>query len=155
MTLKKILPLVFVGILIVSCNQEKSIKEYMVNFWETTDINIKMPTFKNSDSTFVFKDDFKNNPPRRARSTYRNDGTFTAWYVNQQEEKKGETIGKWSVVNDSLFIEFTAGAKQVKVGYHITKTEEGFVGVSASDWDEDGVKDDLLTMKTKRLTTEK
>jgi hypothetical protein len=154
MKLKKLLLFAIIGMLIVSCNQEKSIKEYMVNSWETVDININMPTFKNADSTFVFKDDFKNNPPRRARSTYKKDGTFTAWYVNQQEEKKGETTGKWSVVNDSLFIEYTAGAKDVKVGYQITKTEEGFIGVSKSDWDEDGKKDDLLTMKTKRLTLE-
>jgi len=143
------------GMLFMSCSSEKSTKEYMINSWETTHVKIEMPTYKKSDSTFVFEDDFKNNPPRRARSKYLNDETFTAWYVNQKEEKQGETKGKWNVVKDSLFIEYSYGGKNVKVGYHIKKTDEGFIGVSSYDWDADGEFDDLLIMKTKRLPIEK
>jgi len=142
------------GILIVSCNQEKSTKEYMINSWETTYIKIDMKTYQKTDSTFVFEDDFKNNPPRRAQSNYKKDGTFSAWYINQKGEKNGESPGKWKVEKDSLFIEYFYGGRDVKVSYLIEKTEEGFVGKSTFDWDGDGDFDDFLIMKTKRITKE-
>ena len=155
MNLKNILFFVFLGTLFVSCNKDKSLKEYMVDSWETTYIKIEMPTYQKSDSTFVFEDDFKNNPPRRARSTYKADGTFAAWYVNQKEEKKEESTGKWDVKNDSLYIEYFYAGRDVKVSYHIEKTKEGFTGISKFDWDEDGAFDDLLIMKTKHIPGEK
>lgn len=152
MRLKKILPLAFIGMFIASCNQEKSIKEYMVNSWETTYLKIEMPTFHKSDSTSVFEDKFLNNPPRRARSTYNEDGTFSAWFVNQKNEKAGESKGTWKVKNDSLYIEYFYGGRDVKVSYLIEKTKEGFIGKSTYDWDEDGEFDDFLIMKAKRIT---
>ena len=155
MNFKKSFLIAFFGILIVSCSQEKSTKEYMIDSWETTYLKIDMETYKKSDSTFVFEDDFKNNPPRRAQSTYKKDGTFSAWYINQKGEKQGESIGKWDVKNDSLFIEYFYAGRDVKVFYHIEKTAEGFTGKSKFDWDEDGDFDDVLIMKTKRIKTEK
>ena len=146
---------VLFGLFFVSCTQEKSMKEYMVDSWETTYMKIEMPTYQKSDSTFVFEDDFKNNPPRRARSTYNADGTFIAWFVNQEDEKQDETSGKWSVRKDSLFIEFYYTGRDIKVGYKIEKTEEGFIGKSTFDWDIDSEFDDFLIMKTKRLSKEK
>ena len=140
-----------IGMLFVSCNKEKSLKEYMVNSWETTYLKIEMPTFQKSDSIYIVEDKFLNKTARRAQSTYYEDGTFTAWFVNQKGEKKEESNGKWSVVKDSLFIEFFYGGKDVRAAYKIEKTDEGFIGKSLSDWDNDGELDDLLTMKTKRI----
>ena len=144
-----------VAVLIVSCDQEKSIKEYMVDSWETTYLKIEMPTYQKSDSTFVFEDEFLNSPPRRAQSKYNNDGTFSAWFINQKGEKQGESSGTWKVKKDSLFVSFFYGGKDVNVGYLIEKTTEGFTGKSLHDWDADGAFDDFLIMKTKRLTNKK
>jgi len=155
MKIKSFLLVMLFGILFASCTQEKSTKEYMIDSWETTYMKIDMPTYQKSDSTFVFEDDFKNNPPRRARSTYNNDGTFSAWFVNQKNEKKEETNGKWSVIKDSLFIEFYYTGRDIKVGYLIEITEEGFIGKSRYDWDVDGEFDDFLIMKTKRVSKDK
>ncbi|NVK53386.1 MAG: hypothetical protein HWD85_10670 [Flavobacteriaceae bacterium] len=152
MKLKKLFLVIAIGILFANCNKEKSIKEYMVATWETTYLKIEMPTFQKSDSTSVFEDQFLNNPPRRARSKYNNDGTFTAWFVNHKNEKSGTSKGTWTVKNDSLFIAYFYGGRDVEVAYHIEKTEEGFIGKSTYDWDEDGEFDDFLVMKTKRIT---
>lgn len=151
MKIKTFLFVVLFGILFVSCSQEKSTKEYLIDSWETTYLKIDMPTYKNSDSTVVFEDDFLNNPSRRAQSKYNKDGTFSAWFINQKGEKQGESTGKWKVKNDSLFVEFFYGGRDVKVGYLIEKTTEGFVGKCKYDWDVDGEFDDVLLMKTKRI----
>lgn len=155
MKTKSFLFVVLFGILLASCNQEKSIKEYMIDSWETTYLKIDMKTYQNSDSTFVFEDKFLNNPPRRAQSKYNKDGTFSAWFINPKGEKKGESKGKWNVKNDSLFVSFFYGGRDVNVGYLIEKTTEGFVGKSTYDWDEDGAFDDFLIMKTKRIIEKK
>lgn len=143
------------GMLFASCSKEKSIKKYMVDSWETSYLKIDMSTFQKSDSTFVFEDDFKNNPPRRAQSTYNKDGTFSAWFINLEGEKKEESTGKWHVKKDSLYIEYLYGGREIKVSYHIEKTPEGFIGKSKFDWDNDGSFDDILIMKTKRIQTSK
>lgn len=59
-----------------------------------------------------------------------------------------------NVVGDSLQVSFFYNNKEMKVSYKITKTEEGFMGESKYDWDNDGVADDFLTMKTKEIKTE-
>jgi len=154
MKIRSFLWIVLFGMLFVSCSEEKSLEEYMIDSWETTYLKIEMPTYKKSDSLFVFEDTFQNNPPRRAQSKYNKDGTFSAWFVNLKGEKKGESTGKWNVKNDSLFIEFFYGGRDVKVSYQIEKTTEGFQGTSKYDWDVDGEFDDQLIMKTKRIKTD-
>ena len=143
------------GMLLASCSSEKSIEEYMVDSWETTYLKIDMKTYQKTDSAFVFEDKFLNNPPRRAQSKYNKDGTFSAWFINLKGERKGESKGNWRVKNDSLFVDFFYGGRDVNVGYLIEKTPEGFVGKSTYDWDEDGEFDDFLIMKTKRITDKK
>ena len=151
MKIKSFLFTVLFGMLFASCSQEKSTEEYLIDSWETTYLKIDMPTYQNSDSTFVFEDKFLNNPPRRAQSKYNKDGTFSAWFINQKGEKQGESSGKWKVKNDSLFVEFFYDGRDVKVGYLIERTTEGFVGKCKYDWDVDGEFDDVLLMKTKRI----
>lgn len=155
MNLKNTVRIAIIGMLFVSCSNEKSLEEYMVNSWETTYLKIEMPTFQKSDSTNVFEDTFLNSPPRRARSKYNKDGTFMAWFVNQKNEKSGESKGNWKLKKDSLIVEFFYGGRNVKVRYHIEKTTDGFNGKSIYDWDEDGEFDDLLIMTTKKITKEK
>lgn len=140
--------------LIVACKKEKSLKEYMTDSWQTTYLKIEMPTYEKSDSLEVYEDKFDKNPELVAQSKYNADGTFNAWFINKKGEKVSESDGKWTVENDSLFVEFFYNGRDIKVGYYITKTEEGFLGKSTFDWDNDGTNDDFLTMKTKRIKTD-
>lgn len=142
------------GILIVACKKEKTLKEYMTDSWQTTYLKIEMPTYEKSDSLEVYEDKFDNNPDLIAQSKYNEDGTFQAWFVNKTGKKVSESEGKWSVENDSLFVEFFYDDRNMKVGYHVTKTEEGFLSKSNFDWDNDGAHDDFLIMKTKRIKTD-
>lgn len=147
----KYFALILFGILFVACKQEKPLSEYMVENWQTSYIKIDMPTYKKSDSTFVYEDDFSKADAALAKSSYVADGSFTAWY-----ETKGKptvpTKGTWSAKKDSLFISYFYDGRTVNVAYKIEKTEEGFLGKSIYDWDEDGEFDDTLIMKTKRIT---
>lgn len=126
-------------------------KEYMVNSWETTYLKIEMPTFEKSDSLEVFEDNFDTNTELIAQSKYNKDGTFSAWFLNQEGEKLTPSDGTWKMVGDSLYVAFFYDNRKMKVSYHITKTKEGFLAKSKYDWDNDGKLDDLLTMKTKKL----
>lgn len=150
----KILILFLFGILLVGCAEEKSLEDFMVGSWQTTHLEIKMPTYQMSDSTYTFVDKFDNNPELIAQSKYNNDGTFSAWFINKEGEKINNSDGTWKVENDSLFVEFFYNNTTTKASYKIEETEEGFVGKSKYDWDDDGEIDDFLTMKTKRLKTE-
>lgn len=152
---RSIFVLVFVlGILIAACKKEKSLQEYLTDSWQTTYLKLEMPTYEKSDSLEVYEDKFDNNPELIAQSKYYKDGTFKAWFINRKGEKTSESDGKWSVKNDSLFVSFFYEGRQMKVSYYITKTEEGFLGKSTYDWDNDGDLDDFLTMKTKRIKTD-
>lgn len=124
----------------------------MVADWQTTYLKIEMPTYMNSDSTYVFEDRFENNPTRVAQSSYRNDGTFSAWFLTSDGVKVDETTGTWFVEKDSLQVSFFYGGKQVVTRYFIEETPEGFKGTNRYDWDNDGANDDLLLMKTKRIS---
>ncbi len=137
-----------------ACKQEESLEKYMAKSWETNYLKIEMPTFENTDSLNVFEDKFDNNPIQVAQSKYNLDGTFTAWFLTNSNQKILETDGTWNVVGDSLQVSFFYNNKEMKVSYKITKTEEGFMGESKYDWDNDGVADDFLTMKTKEIKTE-
>ena len=153
MTIKKIIFILFLGTLIVACKKEKSLEEYMTDSWQTTYLKLEMPTYEKSDSLYVFEDKFDKNPTLIAQSIYHKDVTFNAWFINKEGEKISESDGNWSVKNDSLFVDFTYNNRNIKVGYYIEKTTEGFLGKSAFDWDNDGDFDDFLTMKTKRIKT--
>ncbi|MFD2529979.1 MULTISPECIES: hypothetical protein [Polaribacter] len=142
------------GMLFGACKQEESLEKYMAKSWETNYLKIEMPTFENTDSLNVFEDKFDNNPIQVAQSKYNLDGTFTAWFLTNSNQKILETDGTWNVVGDSLQVSFFYNNKEMKVSYKITKTEEGFMGESKYDWDNDGVADDFLTMKTKEIKTE-
>lgn len=154
MKLKNLVYIIFFGILIVACKKEKSLKEYMTDSWQTTYLKLEMPTYEKSDSLEIYEDKFDNNPELIAQSKYNTDGTFNAWFLNKEGKKVSNSDGKWNVENDSLFVAFFYNGRDIKVGYHITKTTEGFLGKSAFDWDNDGEFDDFLTMKTKRIKTE-
>lgn len=154
MKIKKIIFILFFGILIVACTKEKSLETYMTDSWQTTYLKIEMPTYEKSDSLYVFEDKFDKQPQLIAQSVYHKDGTFNAWFINKEGEKISESDGNWSVKNDSLFVDFSYNNRDIQVGYHIEKTEEGFLGKSIFDWDNDGAFDDFLTMKTKRIKTD-
>jgi hypothetical protein len=149
-----ILLITVLGILIVACKKEKSLQEYMTDSWQTTYLKIEMPTYEQSDALKTHEDKFDNDPELIAQSKYNADGTFNAWFINKKKEKVSESDGKWSVKGDSLFVTFFYNKRAMKVSYHITKTEEGFLGKSTNDWDNDGEFDDFLIMKTKRLKTD-
>ena len=140
------------GMLFAACKQEeKTLREYMINSWQTTYIKIEMPTFQKSDSTSTFEDTFENNPERIVQSKYNDDGTFSTWSLNQKGEKYGNSEGTWKMKGDSLLIEFFYNGKDVKEAYQSKKIENGFQGKSKYDWDGDGEFDDLLIMKTKQI----
>ncbi|WP_439129823.1 hypothetical protein [Polaribacter sp.] len=138
--------------LFAACSKEKSIENFMVDSWQTTYLKIEMNTVNKTDSLQVYEDKFDNNPELIAQSKYNKDGTFSAWFKNQKGEKISPSNGTWSVINDSLFVEYHYNGRDMKVGYHIKKTDKGFVAKSKYDWDEDGDYDDILTMKTKKIT---
>ena len=150
MNSKTLFFLVVFGTLFVSCKEEKTIKEFMVDSWQTSYLKIEMATYQNSDSLYVFEDKF-NNPTQVAQSKYNSDGTFSAWFLNNNGEKLSNVDGKWSVEKDSLIVNFFYNNREMKVSYFIKKTTDGFVGKSRYDWDYDGKIDDLLTMKTTRI----
>lgn len=151
MKLKKSLILVAFGLVFLSCTREMSMKEYMVGNWQTKYLNLKMPTYQQSDSTFVMEDDFSKEEATLAQSIYKEDGTFTAWYLTPKGEKEKTTSGVWKIKKDSLFITFSVNEVATKASYYIEKTEDGFLGKSTNDWDKDGEKDDFLLIKTKRI----
>jgi hypothetical protein len=154
MNFNKIFLILLIGTLIVACKKEKSLQEYMTDSWQTTYLKIEMPTYQKSDSLYVYEDKFENNPNVIAQSKYNNDGSFTAWYVNNKGEKQGESKGTWFLKTDTLHIEYFYAGRDVKVDYKLLKTIEGFDAISLYDWDEDGEFDDTLVMKTKRIKTD-
>lgn len=83
------------GMLFGACKQEESLEKYMAKSWETNYLKIEMPTFENTDSLNVFEDKFDNNPIQVAQSKYNLDGTFTAWFLTNSNQKILETDGTW------------------------------------------------------------
>ncbi len=154
MKFRNLIFIIFFGILIVACSKEKSLKEYMTDSWQTSYLKLEMLTYEKSDSLEIYEDKFDNNPELIAQSKYNADGTFNAWFINNKGERISDSKGKWNVKEDSLFVSFFYDGRDMKVSYHITKTDEGFIGKSKFDWDNDGDFDDFLTMKTKRIKTD-
>ena len=153
MKINTILIIVFFGTFFVSCKSEEksSLKEYMTQSWETTYLKLEMETYQKTDSLKIYEDKFEGNVALVAQSKYNKDGTFSAWFLNLKGEKVSNSKGLWRVEKDSLFVEFSYGGRDMKVSYLIAQTQEGFIGSSKYDWDEDGDFDDILTMKTKRI----
>lgn len=163
MRTKHIITALIFGIFFVACKQEKKekviettaskplLKNFIVGSWQTTYLKITYPTANDTDSTSVFEDDFSKPTAGKAQSTYNNDGTFTAWFIQPDGKKVGETTGKWSTKGDSLLVDYPYLGNQVKAWYTIKQTEKGFNGTSIFDWDNDGENDDTLIMKTKRI----
>lgn len=141
------------GLIFVACKQQKksSLQDYMVGNWETSYIKIIYSTYQKADSTFVFEDNFSKPNTGRAQSTYKKDGTFSAWFLQADKTKTGETQGTWKVKGDSLLVKYPYLGKQVEAWYFIKQTDTGFKGTVIYDWDNDGKQDDTLIMKTKRL----
>ncbi len=128
------------------------LQKFMIGDWETSYIKITYPTYKKSDSTYVFEDDFSKPNSGKAQSTYKKDGTFSAWFLLANKKKVGETTGNWKTKGDSLHVDYQYQGKQVQAWYAIQPTEKGFQGKVIYDWDDDTEFDDELLMKTKRLT---
>ncbi|REH56420.1 hypothetical protein C7448_101459 [Tenacibaculum gallaicum] len=142
------------GILFVACKQEKKeslLKEYLIGSWETTYLKIEYLSANETDSTSVFEDDFSKPSSGKAQSTYKNDGTFTAWFLQADGKKVSKAGGKWKTSRDSLFVDYPYLGKQVRAWYKITQTNNGFSATSTYDWDSDGENDDTLLMKTKKI----
>lgn len=140
-------------VLMLACHssKEEKLNDYMVGSWQTSCIKVEMPTAYGKDSLKVFEDDFSKENATLAQSTYKKDGTFSAWYLMPDGKKSGEFNGKWYTKNDSLYIEYMFGGKLSKPAYHIKKTANGFEGNSIYDWDGDGENDDTLLMKSKKI----
>lgn len=148
--MKKVLFLSIFTISLFACQQKRNLEQNMLGSWETTFINIKMPTANQSDSLRTYQDDFSQPNAIKAQSNYKKDSTFTAWYQNGNN-KQNESEGKWHCKQDSLFVEYDYQGRTVKTGYKITITKEGFQAKSIYDWDNDGEKDDTLLMRSKRI----
>lgn len=149
----KLIYTIFIALFIASCasSEEKKLNDYMLGSWQTEYMKIEMPTVNKTDSLSIYEDDFSKPKSGRAQSTYKKDGTFTAWFALHDGKKTGITDGKWKTKNDSLCIHYFYLGKQVNACYLITKTPEGFEGKSIYDWDNDGEFDDVLFMKSKRI----
>ncbi|CAL2103883.1 conserved protein of unknown function [Tenacibaculum sp. 190130A14a] len=155
------------GMFFAACKQEKKegqetvlektasnkplLKDYMVGNWETSYIKIEYPTYQKTDSTSVFEDDFSNENSGKAQSTYKDDGTFTAWFLQPDGTKVGKSGGNWKTKGDSLYVDYPYLGKTVQAWYKITQTKTGFNGKAIYDWDNDGEFDDILIMKSKKL----
>ena len=141
-------------LIIISCTSEQNVIN-MVGTWETVYLHIDMPTHKGSDTVYSFVADFTDTTNREqlpiARSIYKPDGTFVAYYVLPDGNETGHSDGTWKLQADTLEIKYELQGKVVNARYGLTKTEQGWNGKNIYDWDEDNVFDDTLLMKVKRL----
>ncbi len=144
--MKRILVLLGVSLFAVSC--KTSLETYMVGKWESVYVDFH---FQKEDGTVEkFTVDFNDTEdPRtkiKAYSEYIQDGTFSAHYQNEKGEKIEPTTGTWTIVKDSLRIQYG----QVDAMYKIIPTSYGFEAYSYYDFDHNG-KVDTLFMKSKRI----
>lgn len=149
--MRKIVAILVLLLVVFSCKKESELHKYMINKWQTTHIKIVMPTYTNSDSTSVNKEDFTSKMATVPQSEYYKDGTYKSWYLSPNGGRIGEISGNWSADDTNLYLDYTFADNPVHVSYKVTKTNEGFKAVSINDWDFDGVKDDTLHMKAKYI----
>lgn len=137
--------------LMTACSGTKSLKKTMTsNAWQTVYLKIVMPTF-NGEDLHIYEDNFDKEESVAAQSVYKRDGTFRAWYLMPNGEKKDETTGKWDAKGDSLFVKYLYRGKLVEAVYKVSSTAQGFDAISVRDWDYDGEDDDTLRMKSKKI----
>ena len=86
----KIILICVFGMLFVACKKEKTLNDFMIGNWQTEYMKIEMPTVNKTDSTSVMEEDFSTPNSARAQSTYKKDGTFTAWF----KEFNGNIVGE-------------------------------------------------------------
>lgn len=139
------------AILLLNCETNAELDDYMVGKWQTDYLKINFKTFNQSDTLHVMEDKFDNNPERIAQSEYFKDGTFNAWFLDRGGEQQGLTNGTWKTSNDTLFTSYSYLGKNVKAIYKVKMIEKGFEASSLYDWDNDGEFDDELLMITKRI----
>ena len=140
--------------LLINCKSEKKeviINSFMVGKWQTKSISIKFPTHKSSDSTHVMREVFTQTSDKLPQSEYFNNGTFNAWFLDINDEKLEMTSGKWSIQNDTLFTMYTYLGKEISPQYTVKESKGTLKLSSIYDWDEDGVKDDVLYMISKKI----
>lgn len=146
---------VLLMVLLSGCTapEKESLKEYVVGSWETAYMKVVIPTLNNTDSVSVLEYDYNKLELGKTKTNYLKDGTFVSWFQLSNGEKAGNVKGKWTTKKDTLLLDFYTLGKQiqVKVGYLITKTPEGFNGKSIYDYDKDGKLDDTLFVKEKRI----
>lgn len=133
-----------------SCNSKIDLQKYMVASWETTYIKIIMPN-NSSEKPTVFEDDFSKPTSTKAQSIYYKNGDFEAWYLTSEGEKKGFTKGKWHCVGDTLKVNYTYNKRTINAAYKVKKTKEGFKAKSIYDWNNNGVANDTLYMRSKKI----
>lgn len=132
-------------------NNSEYLQNFLQNKWETTFIEIKMPTHNQSDSLFIYKDNFEKEGAVKAQSIYHNDFTFESWYMLPNGRKHGQTNGKWSINGSILTVRYFYGSRQINAEYSIKTTKYGFKAKSVYDWDNDGEQDDTLFMQAKQI----
>lgn len=138
-------------IFFLACTSKKE-RHFIVGSWQTSYLKITIPSAYHRDSVQVYEEDFSKAKAIKAQSTYKDNGTFIAWYLNEDGTKTSQTKGKWKVKQDSLYVEYIFKEKLVKPSYFIQQIPNGFKAISKYDWNNDGKKDDLLEMKVKKIT---
>lgn len=140
--------------LVNQCDSRKTsnLDKFMQSSWQTSYIKITMPTHTGTDTMFIFEDSFKSANSIKAQSIYLANHTFEAWYLSSEGEQLNKTSGQWNTKGlDTLILSYTYNDRIVEVNYFIQPEKDGFLGRSIHDWDNDGIKDDTLIMKSKRI----
>lgn len=148
--MKPIIQLLLISLFLTGCKTEPNLQKYMIATWETTYIKIIMPN-SNTDKSRIYEDDFSKPNSTKAQSTYYKNGNFEAWYLTADGEKKGLTTGKWYCVKDTLRVNYIHNKRTINASYKIEKTKEGFKATSIYDWSNNGINNDTLYMRSKKI----
>lgn len=152
MRLITILCFVSLGGTLNSCNSSSlDLDRFMLSSWQTSYIKITMPTYQSSDTTSIFEDSFQKPGSVVAQSTYHFDKTFEAWYLSPEGKQMNKSFGNWATNGDSLILSYTYNKKEVNISYFIEQRNDEFSGKSISDWDNDGIHDDTLIMRSRKI----
>lgn len=132
-------------------DNSKLTKEDLIGKWENISLEVKMPTFANSDSTSTlvanegeWEKVLKIKP---IQTIFNEDGTFTSSYFNLDNIPIGTEKGTWLIRNDSLVLI----SNNYGSSYKVIIKEDKARFTSIVDWDRDGKKDDLYDGWQKRV----